>query len=167
MTDFGRRAAVAALNVLPKTGQTTSYRTGDDGYYEAGWEGDRFTDNGDGTITDNATSLMWPDDGANPGANNGNKLNWDGCIDYAEALDWNGHSDWRLPNTREFSSLLDYGTGYLGVNLIIQNAQINNYWTSTSVAWATTNAWLWFRVSMYHFTVTKSYHAHLLCCRDA
>lgn len=46
---------------LPKTGQTTSLLTGDDGYYKKGWatKPNRFVDNGDGTVTDNATGLMF------------------------------------------------------------------------------------------------------------
>jgi len=52
------------LTGLPKTGQTISYVAGDDGDYEAGYvpDGDRFVDNGDGTVTDNATGLMWVKD---------------------------------------------------------------------------------------------------------
>lgn len=47
-----------------KTQQTTSYRSGDDGDIEAGTAigSPRFTDNGDGTITDNQYNLMWPKD---------------------------------------------------------------------------------------------------------
>lgn len=45
--------------ILPKTGQTTSYRTGDDGDIEAGFGGTQFVDNGNGTITDVCTRLMW------------------------------------------------------------------------------------------------------------
>ncbi len=43
-----------------KTGQTTSYRTGDDGDLEKGvaWPDTRFTDNGNGTVTDNLTGNM-------------------------------------------------------------------------------------------------------------
>ncbi|HUT62015.1 MAG TPA: DUF1566 domain-containing protein [Phycisphaerae bacterium] len=45
---------------LPPTGQTTSYADYDDGYYETGWPGaTRFRDNGDGTIQDFATGLIW------------------------------------------------------------------------------------------------------------
>jgi hypothetical protein len=45
---------------LPKTGQTTSYADYDDGSYKAGNSVDpRFVDNGDGTISDRATGLMW------------------------------------------------------------------------------------------------------------
>ena len=48
---------------VSKTGQTVSYATGDDGDLERGVEKpplkDRFTDNGDGTVTDNLTGLIW------------------------------------------------------------------------------------------------------------
>ena len=46
---------------VPKTGQTTSYTTGDDGDLEMGvpWPSPRFTDKGDGTVTDNLTGLIW------------------------------------------------------------------------------------------------------------
>ena len=51
--------------ILPKTGQVTSFKDYDDGYYQEGWpqEGGlvatRFVDNGNGTISDRATRLMW------------------------------------------------------------------------------------------------------------
>ena len=46
---------------VPKTGQTTSYATGDDGDLERGAAlvTPRFTDNLDGTVTDNQTGLIW------------------------------------------------------------------------------------------------------------
>ena len=46
---------------VPKTGQTTSYGTRDDGALEKGvaWPTPRFTDNNNGTITDNLTKLIW------------------------------------------------------------------------------------------------------------
>jgi len=45
---------------LPRTGQTTSYVDGDDGYFQAGNpRATRFVDNGNGTISDRATGLQW------------------------------------------------------------------------------------------------------------
>ena len=47
-------------NLLPKTGQTTSYRNGDDGWFESGLPiGTRFIDRGNGTVRDRATGLVW------------------------------------------------------------------------------------------------------------
>jgi len=58
-TGTGTIATYAAS--VPKTGQTTSYATGDDGDLEKGvaWPSPRFTDNSDGTVTDNLTGLIW------------------------------------------------------------------------------------------------------------
>jgi len=154
--------------MLPKTGQTISYRDGDDGYYEAGWEdGERFTDNGDGTITDNATGLMWPDDANGDGGNSGNAVNFNAALDYAEALEFAGYDDWKLPNYFELSSLLDFGTLPLAINTLIANAQNKDLWTSTRdpVMVANPESWLW---SQYHFLAALDFFSYnLICCRAA
>lgn len=137
MTDFGERR-----RTLPKTGQTTSYRDGDDGYYQKGWdEGERFKDVGDGTIIDNATGLMWPKDWAGDGANSGNTLNWNDAIDWALALDWAAHNDWRLPSIVELTSVTKHQGSPPYIYAIFQNAQSTRYYTSTTVSHAT--AWAW------------------------
>ena len=136
---------------LPKTGQTISYAAGDDGDIEAGkaWPDPRFIDNGDGTITDNMTGLMWLKD-ANPGMalfggagfktwqetldtvaaiNNGTK-DMSPCKDYTA-----NYTDWRLPNINEFTSLLNAGNKNFAAWLNSQgffNASDTGYWTSTS-----------------------------------
>lgn len=90
-----------------KTGQTTSYTTGDDGYYQKGvaWPNPRFTDNGDGTVTDNLTGLMWTKNADLFGERYlmeaitmcENLILGKGC----------GYTDWRVPNRFELESLLD------------------------------------------------------------
>jgi hypothetical protein len=49
---------------VPKTGQTTSYASGDDGALQKGvaWPTPRFTDNSNGTVTDKLTGLIWMKD---------------------------------------------------------------------------------------------------------
>lgn len=61
-----------------------------------------YTDNGDGTITDRATGLMWQKE------DNGNTYNWQEGLSYAENLELAGHSDWRMPNAKELHSIVDY-----------------------------------------------------------
>jgi hypothetical protein len=64
-----------------------------------------FLDNGDGTITDNATGLMWAQDDSATG------LNWEEALAWVEtqnAAGSLGYTDWRLPNAKELQSLLDY-----------------------------------------------------------
>ncbi|GAA3651102.1 DUF1566 domain-containing protein [Flavivirga jejuensis] len=61
-----------------------------------------FKDNGDGTITDNATGLMWQQ------ADNGSTYDWENALDYAESLTLGNYSDWRMPNAKELQSIVDY-----------------------------------------------------------
>ncbi len=106
---------------LPQTGQKDCYDTeghtipctgtGQDGDVHAGvaWPDPRFTVNGDGTVTDNLTCLMWTIN-----ANLMFSINkdfdidgqQDGAVNWEHALDWcnlyyAGYSDWRLPNRKE------------------------------------------------------------------
>jgi hypothetical protein len=133
---------------VPKTGQTTSYATGDDGDLERGvaWPSPRFTDNGDGTVTDNLTGLIWLED-----ANCFGLRNWTPALSDANGLasgscgltDGSSAGDWRLPNVRELQSLVDYGEfspalpdghPFIGV-------QMYYYWSSTAHATYSSNAW--------------------------
>ena len=66
-----------------------------------------FVDNGDGTITDLSTGLMWmtvdsgflEEDGA---------MDWEAALSWAETLDYAGYTDWKLPNAKELQSIVDY-----------------------------------------------------------
>lgn len=61
-----------------------------------------FVDNGDGTISDLATGLMWQK------ADDGTARNWEEALAYAEGLKLAGYDDWRLPNAKELQSIVDY-----------------------------------------------------------
>lgn len=61
-----------------------------------------FFDNGDGTITDLATGLMWQKSDSQEG------MDWKEALKHAENLDLAGHDDWRLPNSKELQSIVDY-----------------------------------------------------------
>ncbi len=63
------------------------------------------SDNGNGTISDKATELMWSKDDSK-GA-----MNWQEALAYAEQMNaeaYLGYSDWRLPNAKELQSIVDY-----------------------------------------------------------
>lgn len=109
---------------LLKTGQTTSYGAGSDGDLQVG-VAQSYVDNGDGTITDTNTGLVWEkksDDGSIHDKDNG--YTWsgpsygttnvlDGTVATTFLAELNagggfaGHTDWRLPNRHELSSLVN------------------------------------------------------------
>ena len=100
---------------VPKTGQTTNYVAGDDGDLEKGvaWPTPRFTDNLNGTVTDNLTKLIWLKNGNTFGSKT-----WSEALQAANTLqsnpvlgltDGSKAGDWRLPNVNELQSLLDHG----------------------------------------------------------
>ena len=120
-----------------KTGQTTSYATGDDGDIQAGvaWPSPRFRDNGDSTITDNLTGLMWKQDADLPA---GRKI-WQEALDYVAGMNAGsgafGYTDWRLPNRKELFSLIDRSQHPpLPAVHPFTNVQSSLYWSSTSYA---------------------------------
>ena len=67
--------------------------------------GNSFTDNGDATITDNATGLMWSQDDSGQGMNWEEALAW---VQQRNAENYLGYSDWRLPDAKEMQSIVDY-----------------------------------------------------------
>jgi len=61
-----------------------------------------FIDNGDGTITDTSSGLMWQQRGSTT------KMYWEDALIYCENLQLAGYNDWRLPNINELQYLVDY-----------------------------------------------------------
>lgn len=110
---------------LPRTGQTvcndaagkviTCAGTGQDGDKLAGnpWPVPRFTDNNNGTATDNLTGLVWLRNGNCFGIKNYSR---EETITDAASLaagacgltDASKAGDWRVPNINELRSLVDY-----------------------------------------------------------
>jgi hypothetical protein len=99
-----------------------------------------YTDNGNGTISDNATGLMWMQN------DNAQAISWENALSYAEYFQFAGYSDWRLPDTKELQSIVDYtrspaATSSAAINPIFNCTQITNeagtsdfpfYWSSTT-----------------------------------
>jgi len=115
---------------------------------------ERFTDNGDGTITDNRTGLMWTKDAGTPtvGSCSGGIKNWQEALDYIACLNsinHLGYSDWKLPGVKELISLVDYSRfgPPLPLSHPFLNVQPHYYWSSSSYAYSTGYAWI---VSMWN-----------------
>lgn len=102
-----------------------------------------FTDNSDGTITDNATGLMWAQN------DNGSALNWEQALAWVEqqnAVNYLGYNDWRMPNAKELQSIVDYTrspstTNSAAIDPLFNATAVTNeagaadypyYWSSTT-----------------------------------
>ncbi len=173
-------AGVALAVDLPATGQTTSYPANrndglagvvpvpDDGALQAGAT-PSFTDNGDGTITDTNTGLMWEKKGDNGGLHDkDNAYYWSGSGSVFQETVWDwiedvnaeggtglaGYNDWRIPNAKEMHTLvhfqstppMTFGAFHVGcvpgVSALAGSCTpVANYWTSTTRAGSTSQAW--------------------------
>lgn len=91
----------------------------------------RFKSNGDGTVTDGRTGLMWVKDGKSVGCNNGERLDWKSAIKFCKELAFAGHKDWRLPNANELQTIIDYGKYSPAINTDFTNTVNSGYWTDT------------------------------------
>jgi hypothetical protein len=121
---------------VPKTGASRSFTTGDDGDLQKGvpWPNPRFTDNGNGTVTDNLTGLIWLKD-----ANPCEVKKWADAVSYCNGLatgtaglsDGSSAGAWRLANIRELFSLVHYDIQSPLVPSPFTHVQETKYWSST------------------------------------
>ena len=172
---------------LPATGQTTCYDTegnvincgsaewpGQDGFYQTGCPTvGRFTDNGDGTVTDNCTGLMWQQDTVDVNGDgtivwDQDVLTWQDALLYCESLEFAGHDDWRLPNVRELQSIVDYGRGRPAIDPVF-GAESDWYWSSSTSVLSYHYAWLvHFVVGSVDITIAgKDHPCSVRAVRDA
>jgi len=108
----------------------------------------RYTDHGDGTLTDNATGLMWKQcaeglSGANCTSGQEQYFSWSQALQQGQGLTFAGHSDWRLPNIKELSSLVEECCLSPAINLTrFPNASFNGFWSSSPIASYSNYAWV-------------------------
>ena len=62
---------------------------------------DRFVNNGDGTVTDTKTGLMWS------AKDNGTHISWTKARSYCQSYSGGDHTDWRMPTLAELKTLYD------------------------------------------------------------
>ena len=116
---------------FPASGQTTAYGPDSDGAVHAG-AALSYTDNGDGTITDNDTGLIWEKKDDSGGIHDvDNTYTWSGpslgstnvmdgtiATEFLATLNagagFAGHTDWRIPNIKELQSIVNYEIEYPG-----------------------------------------------------
>jgi hypothetical protein len=168
---WGLQTGTAFPAPVPRTGVTQCYTItlasetpcpaagypGQDGDHQTGaaWPDPRFTDNGDGTVTDNLTGLIWLKT-ANctaffSGDTRGqNQRDWGDALTAANKLaagycglsDGSVAGDWRLPNVRELVSLSDFSQFFPTLPSGHPFTGVQDYcWSSTTSAQYTSHAW--------------------------
>lgn len=164
----------AATVTLPETGQTLCYNPSDgstiycsgtaqDGELLKGaaWPNPRFTDNGNGTVSDNLTGLVWLKN-----ANCFGAKSWANALDSANTLtsgacglsDGSTAGSWRLPNRKELLSIVDRSKSSpaLPAGHPFSGVQTGNYWSSTTNVSQTTAAWFLNASIGYLASINKS-----------
>ncbi len=162
-----------APSPVARTGQTVVYRPGDDGALQKGvpWPDPRFVDNGDGTVTDNLTRLVW----MKRPTNQLGVLDENGCFRHAESwddamtkcdtlfassdpsvcickdhdgncnlTDGSESGDWRLPNVRELLSLVDYSRHAYQLPSELFEILDPACWTSTTRSYYQITDYAWY-----------------------
>lgn len=105
-----------------------------------------FSDNGNGTVTDDAPGLVWQQcsaglSGSNCATGLTGTYTWEDAITYCEGLSFAGSADWRLPNVKELRSLVDT-TSFPTVDAaLFPVTQNSNYWSSTTYIPSKLQAW--------------------------
>ncbi len=169
---------------LPKTGQTLVYAANDDGSLQKGvaWPSPRFTNNSNGTVTDNLTGLIWllnTDCTETVGSvTPSSGLTWVNALTWSNNLattkcglsDGSTVGQWRLPNVLELDSLVDIGrnnpaltSGYpfTGVQSTVSGSSISKtFWSSSRSVFVdpTSTDFLAWSVDMEHGYVYSDYN---------
>ena len=95
-----------------------------------------FSDNLNGTVTDNLTNLIWQKNSMN------DSLTWEDALVKADTMLLAGYNDWRLPNIKELQSINIEQIMNPSINTTyFTNIGINKLWSSTSLPNQTTKAW--------------------------
>lgn len=123
IASFGQSVQKTMLR-LPDTGQTSSYTNspGEDSDFLI--HPPAFIDNGNGTVTDTVTGLMWQ-------KADGGEMTIESAQTYCNALALGGYTDWRLPNAHEAFSILNHQNANPSLNTSVFTPSLAEYWWSS------------------------------------
>lgn len=144
---------------LPDTGQITSYTAtfGEDSDYSI--NPPTYTDNGNGTVTDNVSGLMWQQDEAG-------SADWGDAVNYCNNSTLAGYIDWRLPSKKELMSIVDYESHDPSIDITYFPGTISwYYWSSTTYASGWSNACFVNFSNGYVVNASKSASYYVRCVR--
>ncbi len=106
-----------------------------------------YTDHGNGTVTDTRTGLMWKQcaeglSGATCQTGSLQGFTWASALAHAEASTFAGYTDWRLPNVKELSSLVEDCRAGPAINTnLFPNTPSTLFWSGSPSADGSSLAW--------------------------
>ena len=131
-----------------------------------------YQDHGNGTVTDTGTGLMWKqcNEGQSwsPGTCSGtaSDFNWSQALTQAQAATFAGYADWRLPNVKELSSLVeDCRVGPAINNVLFPNASSSVFWSASPSAYSSSVAWYVNFGDGGAYYYSRSYSSHVRLVR--
>ncbi len=142
--------------------------------YPDAWPDSRYTDNGDGTVSDTKTGLMWLTcsigqaltDSACAGTASGHA--WQAALNVPAGINiagFAGHQDWRLPNIKELKSLVKYSCSDPAINAARFPNTANSYWSASPYAGSSGGAWQVFFFSGDAFASNRTFPSRVRLVR--
>ena len=116
-------------------------------------------DSNDTMVTDDVSELQWQDDKIEP-----QSLKWIEAIAYCENLTLGNYTDWRLPNIKELTSLVDDSKVNPAIYSIFRQRGYK-YWSSTTYVKSTRYAWFIRFFNGSHHTNDKNTTHYVRCVR--
>ena len=112
-------------------------------------------------VEDSATGLIWTQEFETG-------KTWQQAVDYCDALDYGGHTDWRLPSPIELATITNLGTYSPAIDATaFPGTPSEWFWSSSSYANATSNAWIVLFPNGHGYNDVKfsTYDARCVCSR--
>jgi len=124
-----------------------------------------FTANGNGTLTDNVTGLLWQQTA------DSTPRTWNDAVAYCGSLNssgFGGHtSGWRLPALIELDSIMDLSVDSgAAINPIFTGTEAADYWTSNEDPDDSARAWIIDFGTTEDGIVAKSNEGYVRCVRE-
>ena len=114
------------------------------------------------TWSDPKTTLEWQCESAG-------EMSWNEALEYAQSLLLDSKDDWRLPTALELETLLDRSALYDTLHPVLRKeipfGDTLSYWSSTTFAEHTKNAWIVMFDGAYVLSYYKTNHYHVRCVR--
>lgn len=93
-----------------------------------------YVDNGDGTVSDQSTGLVWEKAGS------ATDMNWEAALAWCESATTGGYTDWRLPDIRELVSIVDESRTNLAIDPVFSCTE-STFWSGSTFVGDSQSAW--------------------------